>query len=67
MRTKTWLAVVVLAWLAAEADAHFVLVSPAPSIVQNRLGDPQKIAPCGGVSANPGRGHQPIPAFRAES
>jgi hypothetical protein len=25
-------------------------------IVQNRLGDPQKIAPCGGVSANPGRG-----------
>ena len=56
MRTKTWLAVVVLAWLAAEADAHFVLVSPAPSIVQNRLGDPQKVAPCGGVSANPGRG-----------
>jgi hypothetical protein len=42
--------------LAAVADAHFVLISPAASLVQNRLGDPQKIAPCGGVSANPGRG-----------
>jgi hypothetical protein len=38
------------------ARAHFVLVSPAASLVQNRLGDPQKVAPCGGVSANPGRG-----------
>jgi hypothetical protein len=38
------------------ADAHFVLISPAASLVQNRLGDPQKIGPCGGVSANPGRG-----------
>jgi hypothetical protein len=38
------------------ADAHFVLVMPAASLVQNRLGDPQKIGPCGGVSANPGRG-----------
>jgi hypothetical protein len=56
MRTKALLVAVVLGWLAAEADAHFVLVSPPPSIVQNRLGDPQKIAPCGGVSANPGRG-----------
>jgi hypothetical protein len=36
--------------------AHFVLISPAASLVQNRLGDPQKIAPCGGVSANPARG-----------
>jgi len=37
-------------------DAHFVLISPAASLVQDRLGDPQKIAPCGGVSANPARG-----------
>ena len=29
--------------------------------MQNRLGDPQKIAPCGGVSANPGRGTPPNP------
>jgi hypothetical protein len=42
--------------LAASADAHFVLISPAASLVQNRQGDPQKIAPCGGVSANPARG-----------
>lgn len=42
--------------LSASADAHFVLIQPAASLLQNRLGDPQKIAPCGGVSANPGRG-----------
>src|SRR5687767_367279 len=42
--------------LSVTADAHFVLISPAASLVQDRLGDPQKIAPCGGVSANPGRG-----------
>jgi hypothetical protein len=47
---------VAIAALSGAADAHFVLVSPAASMVQNRLGDPQKIAPCGGVSANPGRG-----------
>jgi hypothetical protein len=46
----------VVAGLAGQAHAHFVLVAPAASLVQNRLGDPQKIAPCGGVSANPGRG-----------
>jgi hypothetical protein len=42
--------------LSATADGHFVLVYPAASLLQNRLGDPQKIGPCGGVSANPGRG-----------
>jgi hypothetical protein len=47
--------------LSRGIDAHFVLVSPAASLVQNRLGDPQKIAPCGGVSANPGRGTPPNP------
>jgi hypothetical protein len=46
----------VAACFSTTADAHFVLISPAASLVQNRLGDPQKIAPCGGVSANPGRG-----------
>jgi hypothetical protein len=50
------LTVLAIAALSGAADAHFVLVSPAASLVQNRLGDPQKIAPCGGVSANPGRG-----------
>ena len=46
----------VMAGLACRADAHFILISPAASLVQNRQGDPQKTAPCGGVSANPGRG-----------
>jgi len=48
--------VIVAASLSSAADAHFVLVQPAASLMQNRLGDPQKIGPCGGVSANPGRG-----------
>ncbi len=56
MRKRILLACVAIATLSGAADAHFVLVSPAASMVQNRLGDPQKIAPCGGVSANPGRG-----------
>ena len=47
---------VVIVGIAARADAHFVLISPAASLVQDRIGDPQKIGPCGGVSANPGRG-----------
>jgi hypothetical protein len=42
--------------LSGAAHAHFVLVMPAASMIQDRLGDPQKIGPCGGVSANPGRG-----------
>jgi len=37
-------------------DAHFVLMMPAATIEQSRNGDPQKVAPCGGVSANPTRG-----------
>ena len=51
----------VVASLAGTAHAHFVLVAPAASLVQNRLGDPQKIAPCGGVSGNPARGTPPNP------
>jgi hypothetical protein len=56
VRHQLLFAAIVIASLAGRADAHFVLVSPAASLAQNRLGDPQKIAPCGGVSANPGRG-----------
>ena len=56
MRTNAVIVAAMLAALAGRLDAHFVLVSPASSLQQNRLGDPQKIAPCGGVSANPGRG-----------
>jgi len=56
VKTRFLLTAVLTAAVSVTADAHFVLVSPAASLVQNRLGDPQKMAPCGGVSANPGRG-----------
>src|SRR5688572_18899972 len=56
MRQSILLCAIAIASLTTAADAHFALIQPAASLVQNRLGDPQKIAPCGGVSANPGRG-----------
>ena len=56
MKTRILFGVIVAASLSTVAQAHFVLIQPAASLVQNRLGDPQKIGPCGGVSANPGRG-----------
>lgn len=40
--------------LPVGADAHFVLVEPASWLVENQLGDPQKLGPCGGTSANAG-------------
>jgi hypothetical protein len=37
------------------AQAHFTLVEPASWLVEvNQLGDPQKLAPCGGTSQNAG-------------
>jgi hypothetical protein len=56
VKNSLLLVFIIVVGLAGSADAHFVLISPAASLVQDRLGDPQKIAPCGGVSANPGRG-----------
>lgn len=56
MMRSVLIAAIAVTSLSAVADAHFVLISPAASLAQNRLGDPQKIGPCGGVSANPGRG-----------
>ena len=38
----------------AVAGAHFILVEPAAWLVQNQLGDPQKLGPCGGTSQNAG-------------
>ena len=52
------LAIVAAAAMSSLANAHFVLIVPAASKAQNRLGDPQKIGPCGGVSANPGARHR---------
>jgi hypothetical protein len=36
------------------AVGHFKLIEPEAWLVTNNLGDPQKAAPCGGTSANPG-------------
>lgn len=36
------------------ADAHFKLVAPESWIVEDQRGDPQKLGPCGGTSANAG-------------
>ena len=38
----------------APANAHFILESPAASLAQNAIGDPQKLGPCGGTSEDPG-------------
>ena len=38
----------------ALAHAHFQLLEPASWLVENRLGDPQKLGPCGGTSADAG-------------
>jgi len=38
----------------AAAFSHFILMEPGNYLVQNEVGDPQKLAPCGGTSANPG-------------
>lgn len=56
MKQRLVLALIAAAAISNVASAHFVLIVPAASKGQNRLGDPQKIGPCGGVSANPARG-----------
>lgn len=40
--------------LAPFADAHFKLLEPASWLAENNLGDPQKLGPCGGTTANGG-------------
>jgi hypothetical protein len=44
-----------LAVLASTGRAHFHLIEPASWLEESQLGDPQKMAPCGGTSANPGK------------
>jgi hypothetical protein len=61
LKHRILLGLAVVALLSTTADAHFVLVYPAANMLQDRLGDPQKIAPCGGVAANPARGLPPNP------
>lgn len=42
------------AFLLAPASAHFVMESPAASLEQNPIGDPQKLGPCGGSAQDAG-------------
>jgi hypothetical protein len=42
------------AYWIAPASAHFVLESPAASLEQNAIGDPQKLGPCGGTAQDAG-------------
>lgn len=46
---------VALAVLAPKSGAHFRLLEPASWLQESQLGDPQKMAPCGGTSADPGK------------
>src|SRR5271154_2996280 len=41
--------------LAPAIQAHFRLIEPASWLEESQLGDPQKSAPCGGTSADPGK------------
>jgi hypothetical protein len=53
--TRLFLAAVAVAGvLPVVADAHFVLVEPAATLVQDMRGDPQKLGPCGGTTADAG-------------
>jgi hypothetical protein len=45
----------VLAVLAPQGIAHFRLVEPASWLQEAQNGDPQKMGPCGGTSADPGK------------
>jgi hypothetical protein len=55
MRTSVAFAIGAIVLLApSAATAHFVLLEPANSLVQDERGDPQKLAPCGGSSNGPG-------------
>lgn len=50
----TLLGMVGLLAVAPLASAHFKLLEPQGWIVEDTRGDPQKAAPCGGTTANPG-------------
>jgi hypothetical protein len=41
--------------LASQGRAHFHLLEPASWLQESLNGDPQKMAPCGGTSADPGK------------
>ena len=51
---KLWLAPAAIVAAAPFAWAHFRLLEPQSWLVENQLGDPQKLGPCGGTSADSG-------------
>ena len=55
------LALAATAAMAPFAWAHFKLLEPASWIEENQLGDPQKLGPCGGTSANAAKGKEANP------
>ncbi|MEO5922645.1 MAG: SCE4755 family polysaccharide monooxygenase-like protein [Bryobacteraceae bacterium] len=46
------LGMVAAVWGPQFASAHFKLLAPESAIIESALGDPQKLGPCGGASAN---------------
>jgi len=54
-KTLLLAAVAALAVLVPKGLAHFHLLEPAGWLEESQLGDPQKMAPCGGTSADPGK------------
>ena len=54
LRTLAAAAGLAAALAVAPASAHFVLETPAASLAQNTIGDPQKLGPCGGTSQDAG-------------
>jgi hypothetical protein len=46
---------VAMAIFAPYGGAHFHLIEPASWLQESQLGDPQKMAPCGGTSADAGK------------
>ena len=49
-----FLVMALLSFATPIADAHFKLLAPQSWITENNLGDPQKLGPCGGTSADGG-------------
>jgi hypothetical protein len=49
-----WMGFAAMAVVAPFAGGHFRLLEPQGWIMENNLGDPQKLGPCGGTSANAG-------------
>ena len=54
MNKLFWVSAAVAVMSVMPASAHFTLVEPSGWLVENQLGDPQKMAPCGGTSQNAG-------------